>query len=104
MKKKILLGVFLLLVSVVLFAQRGPSLTVVNNCGYPIISIYISTTDTDDWEEDVLGDDLVLMPGEAVEIRLPGNGTWDFMAVDMDGDIYYKTKVRVPGIDGINIQ
>ena len=103
MKKKILLGVFLLLVSVVLFAQRGPTLTVVNRCGYPIYCIYISTADTEDWEEDVLGDD-ILMPGQAVEVRLPGNGTWDFLAIDEDGDTYTVFGVRVPGTDGINIQ
>ena len=103
MKKKILLGVFLLLTAVVLFAQSGPTLTVVNNCGYPIFYIYISQADTDNWEEDVLGDD-VLQPGQAVNVRLPRNGTWDFMAVDMDGDPYIVYGVRVPGTNRIEIE
>ena len=103
MKKKLLLGVFLLLVAVALFAQRGPTLTVVNNCGYPIYYIYISTADTDDWEEDILGDN-ILMPGQTVDVNLPQNGTWDFMAVDEDGDTYTVFGVRVPGTDGIRIQ
>jgi len=103
MKKKVLFGAFLLLVAVALFAQSGPRLTVVNNCGYPIYYIYISTADTDNWEEDVLGD-AILMPGEAVIVSLPRNGTWDFMAVDGDGDTYTVYGVRVPGTDGIRIQ
>ena len=103
MKKRLLLGVFLLLVAAALFAQSGPSLTVVNRCGYPIYYIFISTADTDDWEEDVLGEN-VLMPGQSVLVRLPSNGTWDFMAVDGDGDTYTVYGVRVPGTDGINIQ
>ena len=103
MKKKILLGVFLLLAAVVLFAQSGPVITVVNNCGYPIWFIYISPTGTDNWEEDVLGDD-ILQPGRSINVQLPRNGTWDFMAVDEDGDSYEVYEIRVPGTNRIVIQ
>ena len=104
MKKKILLGVFLLLTAFVLFAQSGPILTIVNKCGYPIYSVYISPSNSDDWEEDLLGDENILMPGQILNVRLPGNGIWDFLAVDADGDTYEVYGVRVPGTDGINIQ
>ena len=103
MKKKVLLGVFLLLAACVLFAQSGPVIAVVNNCGYPIYYIYISQSNTDDWEEDVLGDN-VLIPGQTVNVRLPRNGTWDFMAVDVDGDTYELYGIRVPGTNRISIE
>ena len=103
MKKVMLVGVLLLLGTFVLFAQSGPSINVSNDCGYPIYYIYISTADTDDWEEDVLGDN-VLMPGQTVSVRLPRNGTWDFMAIDVDGDAYIVYGVRVPGTSRISIQ
>jgi len=103
MKKVMLVGVLLLLGTFMLFAQSGPTIAVVNNCGYPIYYIYISTADTDNWEEDVLGDG-VLMPGQTVNVRLPRNGTWDFMAVDQDGDEYIVYGVRVPGTNRINIE
>ena len=103
MKKKILLGAFLLLVAVVLFAQSGPTITVENKCGYPIYYIYISQADTDNWEEDVLGDD-VLQPGRSVTVRLPRNGTWDFMAEDADGDTYEVYGIRVPGTNRIVLE
>ena len=93
----------MLLAAVWLFAQSSPTITVVNNCGYPIYYIYISTADTENWEEDVLGDD-VLQPGRSITVRLPRNGTWDFMAVDQDGDEYIVYGVRVPGVGRIEIE
>ena len=102
-KKVMLVGVLLVMGTFVLFAQSGPVLAVSNNCGYPIYYIFISEADTEDWEEDVLAQD-VLMPGQTVNVRLPGNGTWDFMAIDSDGDAYIVYGVRVPGTSRISIQ
>ena len=87
----------------VLFAQSGPTVTVVNNCGYPIYYIYISSSNTTDWEEDVLGD-RILQPRQSIDVRLPHNGTWDFMAVDIDGDTYELYGIRIPGTNRISIE
>ena len=103
MKKTVLVAALLLLSAFVLFAQSGPVIAVVNNTGQPIFYIYISTSDTDNWEEDVLGDN-VLMPGGTVNIRLPRNGTWDFMAVAQNGDEYILMGISVPGTNRISIQ
>lgn len=43
--------------------------TLHNNTGYQIEEVYVSPTDTDDWEEDVLGEE-VLENGAQVEIPL----------------------------------
>ena len=103
MKKAVLVGAILFLSAFVLFAQSGPVIAVVNNTGQPIFYVYISLSVSDDWEEDVLGDD-VLMPGETLNIRLPRSGTWDFMAVGRDGTEYTLFEIRIPGTDRISIE
>ena len=70
-------------------SSGNTSVTVVNDTGYTIYYLYISRDDTSDWEEDVLGDD-VLRSGENVRVTLPGPGVWDFKAIDKDDDDYYK--------------
>ena len=95
MKKALFLGVFLLLGTFVLFAQSKPVLTIVNNTGNTIYYIYISESDNDDWEEDVLGDDQILLPGESFNCHLPHTGTWDLLAEDENEDIYELYEIRV---------
>ena len=104
MKKKVMLiGVLLLFGVCVLFAQTGPTIAVVNNTGYTIFFIYISPSDSDNWEEDVLGND-VLRPGQTLNIRLPRNGTWDFMAVGQNGTEYVLMGIRIPETNRISIE
>ena len=103
MKKVMLVGVLLILGTFVLFAQSGPTIAVVNNTGQPIFYIYISLSTSTDWEEDVLGDS-VLMPGNTLNIRLPSNGTWDFMAVGQNGTEYTVMGISIPGTNRISIQ
>jgi hypothetical protein len=75
-----------------------PRVTIVNNTGYTVYYIYISQTATTDWEEDVLGDD-VLMNGESTNIRLsyPLNvaNRYDIKLIDKDGDTYTKWNVLI---------
>lgn len=60
----------LLLVSAV-WAEDVRDITVVNKSGKPIMELYISPSEADDWEEDVLGVD-VLDNGEQVKIHFAG--------------------------------
>ncbi len=46
---------------------------VANNSSIPIWYLYVSPNYADNWEEDVLGDD-VLMPGQEMNIIMPGFG------------------------------
>lgn len=67
--------------------------TLVNETGLTINEIYCSPTTTKDWEEDVLGVD-VLANGEEVEISFSRDEDacdWDLMIVDEDGDKIYWT-------------
>jgi hypothetical protein len=62
--------------------------TLVNETGLTIVQFFCSTTTTNNWEEDVLGVD-VLNSGEEVNISFSRNEDdceWDLMIVDEDGD------------------
>lgn len=80
--------------------------TVVNKTGKPIHHVYISDEKTDDWEEDVLGDD-VLQPGQSVKVTFDNNNKaciWDFKAVDADGKEYLLMKANLCQLNTINIK
>lgn len=71
-------------------AQDVRNITVVNQSGQAIMQLFISPTDTEDWEEDVLGDD-VLGHGESVNIRFRGKVQtciYDILAINEDEDQY----------------
>lgn len=59
--------------------------TLVNNTGVDVYSLYISETSNDNWEEDVLGED-VLPDGNRVDITFTGHDAclWDMMVTDGD--------------------
>lgn len=80
--------------------------TVVNKTAKPIHHVYISDEKTDDWEEDVLGDD-VLQPGQSVKVTFDNNTKaciWDFKAVDADGKEYFLMKANLCQLNTINIR
>lgn len=70
-------------------AQAGfQDFTLVNRTGVSIQEFYVSAVDTNDWEEDVLGLD-VLVDGEQVKIKFSWTESeclWDFLVIDEDGD------------------
>jgi hypothetical protein len=64
-----------------------PIITVSNDTGYDIHYLYISLASSNNWEVDLLGDD-ILSSGRQVPVRLPQTGIWDLRAEDEDGDHY----------------
>lgn len=69
-------------------AAQNRVVTVENKSGYIIVELYGSNTGTTDWEEDILGAD-VLLNGQAIDIDYDdGTGAcmFDFLAVFEDGD------------------
>jgi outer membrane lipoprotein-sorting protein len=60
-----------------------------NETGYTIYYVYVSPDDSDSWEEDVLGKE-VLMDGNSRRINLYGykSPIFDIKLVDEDGDSY----------------
>ncbi|MCG8477963.1 MAG: hypothetical protein MI724_02630 [Spirochaetales bacterium] len=89
MVKKILsLFAVLLLTSTAVFAFDG-YIEVTNDTGFDIYLLYISHEDSDSWEEDVLGSD-ILAYGETVRVDVTGypSSIFDVRAIDEDGDTY----------------
>ncbi|WP_444452820.1 hypothetical protein ACTTAI_17730 [Rhodobacter capsulatus] len=71
--------------------------TIVNNTGYTMVKFYGSNTGTDNWEEDILGND-VLPSGSSVDINFndqSGYCKFDFKAVFEDGDELVRQNVNV---------
>lgn len=62
--------------------------TVLNTTGYPIAEVYVSASSKDEWEEDVLGKD-VLSEGERTKIRFDADEDaclWDLKVVYSDDE------------------
>jgi len=88
-----ILGVALLLLSTaastpIVAQQSKLDFTLLNRTGVVVAELYVSPDDADDWEEDVLGRD-VLKHNESLDItfaRSEKSCDWDLKIVDEDGD------------------
>lgn len=96
---------FILLSAIALTAMAGANtaaaadrkVKVINKTKTPIFGFYASRTSTNDWEEDILGAD-VIMPGASLVINIDdGSGAckYDFKGEFEDGDEVVKTNVDV---------
>lgn len=96
---------FLLLSAIAVTALAGThtalaadrQVKIVNKTKTPLYGFYASRTSTNDWEEDILGDD-VIMPGASLTINIDdGSGAckFDFKGEFEDGDEVVKTNVDV---------
>lgn len=82
-------------------------ITFVNNTNMDIYRLYASSTGTDDWEEDILGD-AFLEPGEHIEVDFSyseDETTWDFAIEDEEENMfeYYDMDFEDYGEEGISI-
>lgn len=91
MSKKLLsIAVFalVLLAGAGVAAAGTQDFTLVNDTGVDIAELYIAPSASEDWEEDVLGTD-ILKDGASVEITFSPKlkaKTWDLMVVDGEGE------------------
>ncbi len=77
-----------LAMSVSAWAQGKQDFTLVNKTGYTLSELYVSPAAAQDWEEDILGKD-ILDDGESVDISFDrGSKTckWDLKVVYEDDD------------------
>jgi len=68
--------------------QSKLDFTLMNRTGVTINEVYVSPDDVDDWEEDVLGRD-ILKHNESVDIKFSRSEKscdWDLKIKDSDGD------------------
>ncbi|MDX2336631.1 hypothetical protein [Brevundimonas vesicularis] len=73
---------------------------IINDTRVTMTQFYASSVDADDWEEDILGND-VLRPGRSVRINIDdgtGECYFDFKAVFADGDVLVRERINVCSI------
>ena len=106
MTKRICVLVFgLLLLAAGAWAARQ-DFTLVNRTGLTISELYVSSADVDEWEEDILGVD-VLPDGESVDIHFAPKErakVWDLMIVDEDGDQVVWQGLRLDKISKVTLR
>lgn len=76
------------IVATTALAQSRQDFTLVNRTGYDISEVYVSPGKTNDWEEDILGDDS-LEDGDSANITFRRAGKtciWDLKVVYSDDD------------------
>jgi hypothetical protein len=79
--------------------------TLHNATGKEISELYVSSADTEDWEEDILGED-TLATGASVSITFPKRARgekWDMKVVFSDGKSSVWTDLRLTEITDITI-
>ena len=90
MKRVLVMGIMLFSQLLVGNLQAGPNqdFTLVNKTGYVLDQVYVSPANSNDWEEDVLGQD-TMGDGDVVPIHFSRNATgceWDLKVVYADDD------------------
>jgi hypothetical protein len=83
-----ILAAALLYAPVAAMAQARQNFTLVNETGYDIAEVYVSPHNADDWQEDVLGDK-ILVDEDDIEIRFQRatrTCLWDLKVVYDDDD------------------
>lgn len=91
MKRFVLVLLCLTLVSFAVSADGGQSVTVKNSTGYDVYYLYISPSDWDNWEDDLLMGDYLTDGQVKTFILDPEYGdacSFDVKAVDLDDDSY----------------
>ncbi len=77
-----------------------------NQTGFTIYHIYVSPDYADDWEEDLLGADEVLLDGDSFDVSFSGYGDhciFDIKLVDDEGDSYSSWGVDICSANQITI-
>ena len=97
---KLFLLIVALLASPLLMAQQM-YVDVTNRTGFTILMLYVSPSNSSEWEEDVLGAAGTIANDETKRITLNGYSSpyFDLRAVDTDGDSYIRTNVDVSTSD-----
>ncbi len=87
-------------------AQGKQNFTVINKSGKDISELYVSKASTDDWEEDILGQD-TLPNGESLEITFSPKeraAKWDVKMVDDKGKEHKYYNLNLLNISEITVR
>jgi hypothetical protein len=81
--------------------------TLVNQTGRSFEGFYITASDNNDWDANILLDGKVLAAGASMQVRFKSDAkseTWDFNLVDDEGLSVTFEKVKLAGIDTITLK
>jgi len=78
--------------------------TLINESGFDLYELYVSSTFSDDWEEDILADD-ILMDGDQITVTIDEEGVtlYDILIVDNIGNEFYWEEFNLDEISTIRI-
>jgi hypothetical protein len=96
---------FSMLLTQAVSAQGKQDFTLHNETGVVISELYVSPHSSNQWEEDVLGRD-VLADGESVEIQFSRRAKpkfWDIKIVDKDGESLIWEKLNLLEISEVTL-
>lgn len=95
--KKLLSGLILLLLFAGTAAAQVKEITIINNTEYPIREIYVSSTSSDEWGENLVEDGQIVEWGDEIIIKVDTANEcyFDFKLVDNEDDFYRKWEVNL---------
>lgn len=98
--RMVILAAFISMFGAVAMAN---DIQIINKTSFDIHEVYVSDTEVNDWEEDILGDE-VLESGDAATVTIEGNHEgWDLKAVDGDGNSVVWTNLNLTGATKISL-
>lgn len=98
-----LIAMFVMAMSSVAFAG-AQDFTLVNNTGYDIAIVNVSPSNTSDWQEDILGSQ-ILPNGGSVNVTFSASGEqyWDIQATFQDGSALYWTGIDLLSVSVVTL-
>ena len=103
----LILGLFLLASGVMAFADNAKlDFTLVNQTGKDIHYVYVAPSDSDDWGDDVMGED-VLMNKDSVDITFSPKAKsklWDLQVEYSDGKTSVWESLDLSQIDTLTLK
>lgn len=96
---------FVLVLSCNIAFAGAQDFTLINNAKYNVAKVYVSPSAVDDWQEDVLGDE-VLMRGEQVNITFARGETaslWDLRVVDENDKTHTWKNINLKKISTVTL-
>ena len=98
---------FILLLSIANAFANDLDFTLVNQTGRSFEGLYITASDNQDWDANILLDGKVLSAGGKISVRFKNDAkseTWDFNLVDDEGLSVTFEKVKLAGVDTVTLK
>ncbi len=77
-------------------------ITIKNTTNFSVDEIYLSPTDNEEWGDDILDPDEILVPGESIKVEVDC-GTWDVKLIADDESECVVADIRLCGTAQWNI-